>query len=31
MDLILIRHGECGTNSIDDTLTSLGEWQADTA
>lgn len=28
MDLILIRHGECGTNSIDDTLTSLGERQA---
>lgn len=28
MDLILIRHGECGTTSTDDVLTSLGEWQA---
>lgn len=28
MDLILVRHGECGTNSTDDILTSVGEWQA---
>lgn len=28
MDLILIRHGECGTTSTDDALTSRGEWQA---
>ena len=28
MDLILVRHGECGTHSTDDVLTSVGEWQA---
>ena len=28
MDLILVRHGECGTTSTDDTLTPLGERQA---
>jgi broad specificity phosphatase PhoE len=28
MDLILVRHGECGTLSVDDLLTPQGEWQA---
>ncbi len=28
MDLILIRHGECNTHSIDDTLTDVGKRQA---
>ncbi|QBD79257.1 histidine phosphatase family protein [Ktedonosporobacter rubrisoli] len=28
MDLILVRHGECGTSSTDDMLTARGEWQA---
>lgn len=28
MDLIFVRHGECGTSSVDDVLTPLGEWQA---
>lgn len=28
MELILVRHGECGTSSIDDILTPTGEWQA---
>jgi broad specificity phosphatase PhoE len=28
MDLIFVRHGECHTSSVDDLLTSKGEWQA---
>ncbi len=28
MNLLLIRHGQCGTTSVDDILTPVGEWQA---